>query len=121
MTTIIFYDAVLNHAKTLKYNEQITLRNIFKNYRNGQGLSLTKFGVLVLNSMGIESEHFLLNKEPMFNAHLRMLLDRYNQYPYYISKREIVLYGSEDRMLYKLYGHDLDAWIEHMKENIKKD
>jgi hypothetical protein len=57
----------------------------------------------------------------VFNARMRVLLDKYNQYPYYISKRELVLYGIEDRMLYKLYGHDLDAWVEHMEENLKKD
>lgn len=121
--TTDFYNTVLAHAKTMKYadHERVTLRDIFKNYRNGRGLSLTKFGVFVLNSMGLESEHFVLNKEPVFNARFRVLLDRYNRYPYYISKRELVLYGTEDRMLYKLYGHDLDAWVEHMEENIKKD
>jgi hypothetical protein len=119
MTT--FYNSVLEHAKTLRPGDQTNLRHIFKNYRNNKGLSLTKFGVLVLNSMGFESEHFLLNKEPTFTAYFRTLLDNYNRYPYYISKRELVLYSSEDRMLYKLYGHDLDAWVEHMKENIKKD
>lgn len=121
MTTPDFYNSVLAHAKTLKYGDRMNLRNIFKNYRNGQGLNLTKFGVLVLNDMGFESEHFMLNVEPKFNAHLRILLDRYNKYPYYISRRELVLYGSEDRMLYKLYGHDLDAWVEHMKENIENE
>ena len=117
MTTTIFYNSVLEHAKTLQYGDRITLRHIFKNYRNGQGLNLTKFGVLVLDSMGFESENFILNKQPVFNAHLRILLDRYNKYPYYISRRELVLYGSEDRVLYKLYGNDLDVWIEHMEEN----
>lgn len=121
MTTPDFYNSVLAHAKTLEYGDRMNLRNIFKNYRNGQGLNLTKFGVLVLNDMGFESEHFMLNVEPKFNAHLRILLDRYNKYPYYISRRELVLYGSEDRMLYKLYGHDLDAWVEHMKENIENE
>jgi hypothetical protein len=120
MTTPDFYKTVLEHAKTMKYGDKINLRNIFKNYRNGQGLNLTKFGVLVLDDMGFESEHFILNKQPKFTAHLRILLDRYNQYPYYISRQELVLYGSEDRMLYKLYGHDLDAWLEHMEENTKE-
>ena len=121
MTTEAFYNSVLEHARTLKYGDRITIRHIFKNYRNGKGLNLTKFGVLVLNSMGFESEHFILNVEPKFNAHLRILLDRYNQYPYYISRQELVLYGEEDRILYKLYGQDLEAWVEHMEENIKKD
>lgn len=120
MTIPAFYKDVLEHAKTLKYGDNIKIRQIFKNYRNGQGLNLTKFGVFVLNDMGFECEHFMLNVEPKFNAHLRILLDRYNKYPYYISKRELVLYGSEDRMLYKLYGHDLDAWVEHMEENTKE-
>jgi len=123
MTTAVeaFYNSVLAHARTLKYGDRITIRHIFKNYRNGQGLNLTKFGVFVLNDMGFDSEHFMLNKEPVFNARMRVLLDKYNQYPYYISRRELILYGSEDRMLYKLYGHDLDAWVEHMEENLKKD
>ena len=120
MTTPDFYNTVLAHAKTLKYGDRITLRNIFKNYRNGQGLNLTKFGVLVLNDMDFDHEQFVLNIEPKFNAHLRILLDRYNKYPYYISRRELILYGKEDRILYKLYGHDLEAWIEHMEENIIK-
>jgi hypothetical protein len=116
-----FYNSVLAHAKTMEYGDRMSLRNIFKNYRNGKGLNLTKFGVAVLNDMGFESEHFMLNVEPKFNAHLRILLDRYNKYPYYISRRELVLYGSEDRMLYKLYGHDLTAWVEHMEENMKEE
>jgi|TARA_B110000503_G_C7158747_1_gene418609 hypothetical protein len=120
MTTQGFYKRVLDTAKTLKYGDQITIRHIFKNYRNGQGLNLTKFGVLVLNNMGIENETFKLNKEPVFTARMRILLDKYNQYPYYISRRELILYGSEDRMLYKLYGHDLDAWIEHMEGNLER-
>jgi hypothetical protein len=119
MTTPEFYSSVLAHAKTMKYGDRITIRHIFKNYRNNRGLNLTKFGVAVLNDMGFESEHFILNKEPKFNAHLRILLDKYNQYPYYISRQELVLYGSEDRMLYKLYGHDLDAWVEHMETNLE--
>jgi hypothetical protein len=119
--TTTFYDKVLAHAKTMSYGEDINIRNIFKNYRKNKGLSLTRFGMFVLTDMGIESETFKLLNEVKFTAQLRILLDRYNKYPYYISKHTLVLFGDEDRILYKLYGHDLDAWVEHMKENIKKD
>ena len=114
-----FYNSVLAHAKTMNYGDRFNLRNIFKNYRNGKGLSLTKFGVVVLVDMGFEAERFILKEPPKFNAKLRTLLDKYNQYPYYITRRELILYGSEDIILYKLYGSDLDSWIDHMEENIE--
>ena len=45
-------------------------------------------------------------------------MDRYNQYPYYFTKNQLILFGSEDRIMYKLYGKNLDAWIEHMEEQL---
>jgi len=118
MMTPDFYKRVLAHARTMQYGERFNLRNVFKNYRNGKGLSLTKFGVLVLTDMNIEAERFVLKEPPVFTAKLRTLLDKYNKYPYYISRRELILYGSEDIILYKLYGSDLDSWIDHMETNI---
>jgi len=113
-----FYKQVLAHARTMQYGDKFNLRNIFKNYRNGKGLSLTKFGVLVLTDMGIDAERFILKEPAVFTAKLRTLLDKYNKYPYYITRRELILYGSEDIILYKLYGSDLDSWIDHMETNI---
>ena len=113
-----FYKQVLAHARTMQYGDKFNLRNIFKNYRNGKGLSLTKFGVLVLTDMGIDAERFILKEPAIFTAKLRTLLDKYNKYPYYITRRELILYGSEDIILYKLYGSDLDSWIDHMETNI---
>ena len=113
-----FYKQVLAHARTMQYGDKFNLRNIFKNYRNGKGLRLTKFGVLVLTDMGIDAERFILKEPAVFTAKLRTLLDKYNKYPYYITRRELILYGSEDIILYKLYGSDLDSWIDHMETNI---
>ena len=113
-----FYKQVLAHARTMQYGDKFNLRNIFKNYRNGKGLSLTKFGVLVLTDMGTDAERFILKEPAVFTARLRTLLDKYNKYPYYITRRELILYGSEDIILYKLYGSDLDSWIDHMETNI---
>jgi hypothetical protein len=113
-----FYKQVLAHARSMQYGDKFNLRNIFKNYRNGKGLSLTKFGVLLLTDMGIDAERFILKEPAVFTAKLRTLLDKYNKYPYYITRRELILYGSEDIILYKLYGSDLDSWIDHMETNI---
>lgn len=121
--TKTFYDTVLEHAKEnfSDIHRNIHIRHIFKNYRNGRGLNLTRFGLLVLNDMGFESETFPIDDDLKFTASLRIILDRYNKYPYYIDRVKIVLYGEEDRILYKLYGKDIEAWVEHMEENLKKD
>lgn len=118
--TTDFYNAVLAHAKTTKYGDDIDLRHIFKNYRNNKGLNLTRFGLFVLTDMGFESESFPQPNDVKFTGKLRVLLDRYNQYPYYIDRKQLILFNTEDRILYKLYGHDLQAWAEHMEENLKQ-
>lgn len=121
--TKTFYNNVLEHAKTnfSDIHRDIHIRHIFKNYRNNRGLNLTRFGFLVLHDMGFESESFIVEEDVKFTAHLRIILDRYNKYPYYIDRMRIVLFGEEDRILFKLYGKDLEAWVEHMEENLKKD
>jgi len=123
MTTKTFYDTVLEHARAnfSDIHRNITIRHIFKNYRNNRGLNLTRFGLLVFQDMGVESESFPISDDIKFTAHLRILLDRYNKYPYYIDRARIILFGEEDRILFKLYGKDLEAWVEHMEENLKKD
>lgn len=121
MTTINLYNQVLAHAKTLPDHAWVDTRHLFKNYRNGKGLSLTRLGLRVLQDMGFEFEIFKFENEVKFTAKLRILLDRYNKYPYYISRNELVLFGNEDRIMFKLYGKDLESWVEHMEENIKKD
>jgi hypothetical protein len=116
MTTTSFYKEVLDYAR--KENDWVTLRHLFKNYRNGKGLNLTKLGLTVLSDMGFESETFKVSNELTFTAKLRILLDRYNKYPYYIDRTKLVLFGSEDRIMFKLYGKDLVAWAEHMENNL---
>lgn len=116
MTITSFYRSVLDHAK--QENEWVTLRHLFKNYRNGKGLNLTKLGLTTLISMGYDCETFKISSELTFTAKLRILLDRYNKYPYYIDRNKLVLFGSEDRIMFKLYGKDLNAWVEHMETNI---
>lgn len=121
--TKTFYNSVLEHARNnfSDIHRNIQIRHIFKNFRNNRGLHLTRFGLLVLQDMGFESETFHIEQDVKFTAHLRIILDRYNKYPYYIDRARIILFGEEDRILYKLYGKDIEAWVEHMEENLKKD
>lgn len=119
MTTEAFYNSILTHAKNSHWDdENISLRNLFKNYRNNSGLSLTRLGLRIMQDMGIEYETFKSNDEIKFTAKFRIVMDRYNQYPYYFTKNQLILFGSEDRIMYKLYGKNLDAWIEHMEEQL---
>ena len=115
--TTDFYDIVLKHARVeLGW---ATLRHLFKNYRDGQGLNLTKLGLTCLKDMDFEYEIFKADKEIKFTGRFRVLLDRYNKYPYYIDRQHLILFGTEDRIMFKLYGKDLDAWMEHMETNLQ--
>jgi hypothetical protein len=40
------------------------------------------------------------------------------QYPYYFDKKVLVLFSTEDRVFYKMYGKDWDNFIQHMEENL---
>jgi|TARA_R110000868_G_scaffold1415_5_gene11105 hypothetical protein len=115
--TTDFYNLVLQQARTEQ--DWVTLRHLFKNYRNGEGLNLTKLGLNSLKAMGIEYEIFKAEKEIKFTGKFRVLLDRYNKYPYYIDRNYLVLFGTEDRIMFKLYGKDLEAWMEHMEHNLQ--
>lgn len=120
MTTKTFYNTVLEHAKSnfSDKHDNITLRHIFKNYRNNRGLHLTKFGLAVLQDMNFDNEQFSLENNVKFTSHLLIVLDRYNKYPYYIDRKRLILFGEEDRIMFKLYGKNLEAWVEHMEENL---
>ena len=107
----------------IKYfaNAQCTIRNkitdLIKNYRNETGLSLTKLGLHVICSMDIEREEFRLPKIKI-TPRVRLLLDRYMQYPYFFDKNWLVLFSTEDRIFYKMYGKNWDNFVSHMEENI---
>jgi|TARA_R110001606_G_scaffold360895_2_gene513919 hypothetical protein len=119
MTTKAFYNSILVHAKNSAVtDEHVSLRDLFKNYRNNSGLSLTRLGFRVMQQMDVEYETFKSSDEIKFTAKFRIMMDRYNQYPYYVTKNQLTLFGSEDRIMYKMYGKDLNAWIEHMEEQL---
>lgn len=109
-----WYKQILEHAHRTR--PQTIIKDLFKNYRNDTGLSLTKLGLHVMCSMDIEREDFKLPKIKI-TPRIRLLMDRYMQYPYYFDKNWLVLFSVEDRIFYKMYGRDWDNFIQHMEEN----
>tara|TARA_B110000046_G_scaffold6837_1_gene7185 strand:- start:1263 stop:1475 length:213 start_codon:yes stop_codon:yes gene_type:complete len=67
-------------------------------------------------SMDIEREEFKLPNIKI-TPRIRLLLDRYMQYPYYFDKKVLVLFSTEDRIFYKMFGNEWDNFIQHMEEN----
>tara|TARA_B100000579_G_scaffold406789_1_gene393520 strand:- start:718 stop:1062 length:345 start_codon:yes stop_codon:yes gene_type:complete len=110
-----WYKLILTHANRTKPETKI--QDLFSNYRNNTGLSLTKLGLHVISSMNIEREEFRLPKVKI-TPRIRLLLDRYMQYPYYFDKQWLILFSTEDRIFYKMYGKDWDNFLSHMEENL---
>ena len=110
-----WYKILLQHAQRTRPETKIT--DLIKNYRNETGLSLTKLGLHVICSMDIEREEFRLPKIKI-TPRVRLLLDRYMQYPYFFDKNWLVLFSTEDRIFFKMYGKDWDNFVDHMEENI---
>jgi hypothetical protein len=93
-----WYSHILTHAQRTK--PETNIKDLFKNYRNDTGLSLSKLGLHVISSMDIEREEFKLPKIKI-TPRVRLLLDRYMQYPYYFDKNWLVLFSTEDRIFNK--------------------
>ena len=110
-----WYKTILEHAQRTR--PQTTLKDLFKNYRHDTGISLTKLGLNVICSMDIEREDFKLPKIKI-TPRIRLLLDKYMQYPYFFDKNWLVLFSTEDRIFYKMYGKEWDNFIQHMEENL---
>ena len=110
-----WYNQILEHAQRTR--PQTTIKDLFKNYRHDTGLSLTKLGLHVICSMDIEREDFKLPKIKI-TPRIRLLMDKYMQYPYFFDKSWLVLFSAEDRIFYKMYGRDWDNFIQHMEENL---
>ena len=110
-----WYNNILVHAQRTRADT--TLKDLINNYRNDTGLQLTKLGLHIMLSMDIDREEFKLPNIKI-TPRLRLLMDRYMQYPYYFDKRVLVLFSSEDRIFYKMFGNNWDNFIQHMDENL---
>lgn len=86
---------------------------IFSNFRIKSkvpyGLRLSYLGneLLKRNFAFNEFNHDLVPTPKMY-----LKLDSIMQWPYYFTKRKIVLYSDEDVVWYKLNGNDLEAFLD---------
>ena len=110
-----WYNTLLQHAQRTRPETKI--QDLFVNYRNDTGLCLSKLGLHVICSMDIEREEFRLPKIKI-TPRIRLLLDRYMQYPYFFDKNWLVLFSTEDRIFYKMYGKEWNNFLQHMEENL---
>jgi hypothetical protein len=89
------------------------------NIRGTGGLRLTDIGYFVLkNMLDIESYDMAIDLEK-FDRQMLLMLDRKLQMPYYIVVKKklpvkIVMFGSQEAVLARLYGN-LDKFLENYK------
>lgn len=101
------------YEQFLSLNRKQLFYKIFDNFRmkNGQpcGLRLTYLGNELLNR-NFDCFEFKHDINPTPKMYL--VLDRKMTWPYYFTKKKIVLYCQEDASWYKLNGNDIEAFLE---------
>ena len=97
-----------------KYGEGLDMRprDIFYNTRK-KGLRLTPLGYQILKR---EYQYFSfpIEKEVKVTARHILALDAEMQWPYYLTSKQIVLFSSEDNVIFKLVG-GYENWINSLK------
>ena len=88
---------------------------IFSNFRlkNGvpEGLRLTSLGNELLKR---NFEHWDFNHDITPTPKMYLFLDNKMEWPYYFTKKKLVLFCKEDAAWYKLNGNDIHTFIEKM-------
>lgn len=101
-------DAVLT-----KHSDDDVLRLLFKNFRSTkkgtQGLRLTSIGH---NFISKHYEHFIYQVDCVPLLGTRFLLDKYQIWPYYISRNYAVFYNDMDASMFKLCNNDINQYAE---------
>jgi len=111
------YREILGHVH--KTNPSVGLHQLFINYRSSQnGLRLTPIGTNVLIEMGYPYKDFCYNSSVLSSSKAYILLERYCTYPYFVSAGRLTLFDYDDSILFKMYGCDMDVWIEYMENNL---
>ena len=96
---------------------------IFKNCRvkseSVTGVRLSKFG-LKLMEKSYSCYHFSLNNFILTNKAV-VKMDRTMLWPYYIDNKKLVLFSEKDSVILKLKGHNLEKWLNGLREPKKPD
>ena len=102
------------HYKTFKSIPKDKLGyKIFSNFRirrgKPEGLRLTHLGNELLKR---NFEYFEFNHAIEPTPRMYLVLDNQMHWPYYFTKKKMVLYNREDASWYKLNGNDIESFID---------
>ena len=74
-----------------------------------EGLRLTHLGNELLKR---NFEYFEFNHSIFPTPRMYLVLDNQMQWPYYFTKKKMVLYNREDASWYKINGNDIESFID---------
>ena len=87
---------------------------LFKNFQYSEttctGLRLTKLGFTLLKEQ-YDMYRFPINKEGMHN-NLLLRLHEHMKWPYYLDRKNLILFSEEDAMWLKLVGNDVEKFAK---------
>jgi len=112
--TISIHDQIIQHLLNKYRNHGVDMRprDIFYNYRK-KGLRLTYLGYDLLKQE-FDCYRYPLESDTIIKPKHLIALDRNMQWPYYLSKKQIVLFSEEDSVVFKLVG-GYENWISSIK------
>ena len=107
--TISVHEQIVTYL-TDKYGEGVDMRprDLFYNTKK-KGLRLTRLGYELLRKE-YDYYPFALAKETKVTAKHILALDREMQWPYFLTKKQIVLFSEEDSVIFKLVD-GYENWI----------
>lgn len=95
------------------HDDDDVLRLLFKNFRSTQkgtqGIRLTKLGHFFVSR---HYEQYMYNIDCVPNSWTLFLLDKYQIWPYYISRDHAVFYNDMDASMFKLCDSDINKYAE---------
>lgn len=107
------YTRLLDEIWSLEEFEtsRLTFRDIFANYRNGQGLRLTHFGYTCLKKLDYDNWTVSITSG-ILKPWQKMTLDTEMEWPYYITKKDttITLFSELDYLDLKMFDGDMKLW-----------
>lgn len=102
-----------------RYDPEVNLHDVFDNYRTSRyGLRLSLLGVVYFRNMGYPYKEFTYKPGNISHYRTLLIFERYCTYPYFVSSGMLALFDQEDSILFKLYGQNMDNWVEHMENNL---
>ena len=97
-----------------KFGLHSIIKLIFKNFQYSEttctGLRLTKLGFTLLKEQ-YDMYRFPINKEGMHN-NLLLRLHEHMKWPYYLDRKNLILFSEEDAMWLKLVGNDVEKFAK---------